>query len=70
VHDRDGGSTWCHGCGTLLIERDWYQLGVWNLDPGGRCRSCGAACAGVFEATPGHWGPRRQPVRMRAAAMA
>ena len=24
VHDGDGGSTWCHGCGQLLIERDWY----------------------------------------------
>ena len=31
VHDPDGSSTWCPGCGKLLIERDWYELGEWNL---------------------------------------
>src|SRR5215813_10607364 len=25
VHDRAGGSTWCHGCGALLIGRDWFD---------------------------------------------
>ena len=30
--------------------------------PGGRCRTCGARCAGVFEAGPGRWGARRQPI--------
>ena len=25
VHDRQGESTWCHGCGALLIERDWIS---------------------------------------------
>ena len=24
VHDRDGGSTYCHACGAALIARDWY----------------------------------------------
>ena len=28
MHDPAGGSTWCHGCGALLIRRDWYELGV------------------------------------------
>ena len=28
VHDRDGSSTYCHVCGNLLIERDWYVLGA------------------------------------------
>jgi pyruvate formate lyase activating enzyme len=28
VHDAQGGSTWCHACGELLIARDWYQLGA------------------------------------------
>ena len=64
VHDRTGNSTWCHHCGELLIERDWYQLGVWNLDERGRCNRCGTALPGVFEATPGHWGSRRVPVRI------
>jgi len=66
VHDRQGESTWCHGCGALLIERDWYELGAWGLDAQGRCAACGTPCAGVFEARPGAWGSRRQPVAMAA----
>ncbi len=64
VHDRAGQSTWCPECGGLVIERDWYRLGEWHLDPEGRCAHCGHPIAGVFEAAPGHWGPRRQVVRM------
>jgi len=62
VHDPDGGSTWCHQCGALLIERDWYRLGHWGLDGAGRCAACGTPCAGVFESRPGSWGSRRRPV--------
>jgi pyruvate formate lyase activating enzyme len=65
VHDEAGGSTYCHGCGDKLIGRDWYVLGDWRLDTEGHCRGCGAPLAGVFEARPGHWGARRQPVQMR-----
>ena len=66
--DKGGQSTYCHGCGELLIGRDWYRLSEWNLDSGGRCAGCGEACAGVFEARPGSWGARRLPVRMGGAA--
>jgi pyruvate formate lyase activating enzyme len=64
VHDEEGQSTVCHACGETLIGRDWYTLTAWNLDAAGCCRSCGARCAGVFEAEPGAWGARRQPVRL------
>jgi len=64
VHDSAGGSTYCHGCGELLIERDWYRLGAWKLDEAGACLHCKEPCAGVFEPSPGSWGPRRQPVRL------
>ncbi len=64
VRDASGQSTYCHGCGGLLIERDWYELGAWNLDGGGRCVACGERCAGVFEARPGAWGAKRRPVRL------
>ena len=64
VHDREGGGTFCPACGELLIERDWYRLGRWNLDPQGRCRFCATPCAGVFEPQPGDWGARRLPVSM------
>jgi pyruvate formate lyase activating enzyme len=62
VHDDAGGSTYCHGCGALLIGRDLYELTGWGLEAIGRCRSCGVAAAGVFETQPGTWGRKRQPV--------
>jgi pyruvate formate lyase activating enzyme len=64
VHDRAGGSTWCHGCGELLIERDWYELGRWGLTPEGCCAKCGTKIPGVFAAQPGTWGAKRMPVRL------
>jgi pyruvate formate lyase activating enzyme len=64
VHDSEGGSTWCPGCGALLIERDWYQLGRWGLTADGSCAGCGMQIPGVFEASPGTWGARRMPVRI------
>lgn len=64
VHDKAGDSTYCHSCGTGLIERDWYELGAWNLDEKGRCKKCGTQCAGVFEPSPGTWGSKRQPVHL------
>ncbi len=64
VHDNEGESTYCHSCGMRLIERDWYVLGEWNLDANGCCTKCGTWCAGVFESGHGHWGSKRQPVRL------
>jgi pyruvate formate lyase activating enzyme len=66
VHDAAGGSTYCHHCGSLLIERDWYRLGRWNLDGSGACRSCGTRMAGVIDGPPGTWGARRLPVRLNS----
>lgn len=64
VHDPAGASTYCHHCGRRLIGRDGYELSTWNLTPEGCCTGCHTACAGVFEATPGTWGSRRQAVRL------
>ena len=33
IHDPEGQSTYCHGCGAALIGRDWYELTAWNLTP-------------------------------------
>ena len=68
VHDREGDTTWCPGCGAPLIERDWYALRSFHLDvAGGRasCPSCGCPIPGLFEARPGDFGRRRVPVRLR-----
>jgi pyruvate formate lyase activating enzyme len=64
VHDRAGQSTYCHACGALLIERDWYELGAWGLTDDGHCAACGVRCPGVFDGPPGSWGARRLPVRL------
>jgi pyruvate formate lyase activating enzyme len=68
IHDPSGQSTYCPGCGAVLIARDWYDLADWNLTAQGDCGTCGAHCAGIFEAKPGNWGRRRQPVSVRAVA--
>jgi pyruvate formate lyase activating enzyme len=68
VHDRQGSSTWCPGCGGLLIERDWYELGAWNLTDDGRCRTCDRRLPGVVDGPPGTWGRRRVPVRLAVEA--
>ena len=65
VHDEEGGSTYCHQCGSRLIGRDWYVMTAWNLTDDGRCKVCGTACAGVFDGPPGRWGAKRLPVRLK-----
>lgn len=62
VHDPEGGSTYCAGCGEMLIGRDWYELTHWSVSEGGTCPNCGTLLAGHFEPRPGTWGRRRQPV--------
>jgi len=60
VHDHAGQSTYCAGCGELLIGRDWYELDTWALDDQGQCKSCGHPLAGRFDGAPGTWGARRK----------
>jgi pyruvate formate lyase activating enzyme len=68
IRDRRRSSTWCHACGALLIERDWYELERWGLDEEGRCVSCREPLPGRFRAVPGDFGSRRIPVRMAEVA--
>ncbi|MEW6073733.1 MAG: AmmeMemoRadiSam system radical SAM enzyme [Planctomycetota bacterium] len=64
VPDPSGTRTACAACGTLLVERDGYDLTAWRIAPGGACPRCGAICPGVFEDRPGRWGSRRRAVAM------
>ena len=64
VRDRDGQSTICPSCGTVVIERSGYTIGRYHLDDDGQCRSCGAPVAGVFDGPAGDWGTTRVPVRL------
>jgi pyruvate formate lyase activating enzyme len=67
VHDRAGSSTYCTGCGTELIGRDWYELSTWHLSDAGACLTCGAHLPGVFDGPPGAWGRKRQPIQIQPA---
>ena len=64
VDDPKGQSTYCGECGQLLIERDWYILGIYSLKNKNQCFKCGATCAGEFDDEPGEWGAKCLPVRI------
>ena len=66
VFDAERQNTYCPGCGMLLIERDWYELGVYLMDDN-RCSGCGAVIPGVFpDRAPGRWGRKRMPIAIPA----
>lgn len=66
VHDPAGQSTYCAGCGAMLIERDGYSIRRFALGADGRCPSCAHPLAGRFEAQPGRWGARRRRLVIHA----
>ena len=71
VRDEAGGSTYCPGCGAVVIGRDGYEITAWRLDSHldtGACTACGTQISGRFEAQPGTWGARRRPVRLSTLA--
>lgn len=65
VDDVKQQSTYCHECGELLIERNWYELGRFKIK-NGKCTKCKSVIPGVFEDSKGSWGRRRLPVTFRA----
>jgi pyruvate formate lyase activating enzyme len=66
VHDTEGGTTFCTGCGEPLIVRDWHRILRYDLDGAGRCKHCSTALAGRFGPWVGGNGGRRMPVRLAA----
>jgi pyruvate formate lyase activating enzyme len=67
VHDTEGSSTYCSGCGTRLVERDRFQVGEYRLTGDGHCQNCGTRCSGVYDGPAGTWGARCRPVRISEA---
>jgi pyruvate formate lyase activating enzyme len=59
VHDVEGDTSYCAGCGEALIVRDWYALLSYRLDAQGRCPKCETPLAGRFEAKAGEFGRKR-----------
>ena len=80
THDRQRQTTYCPKCKELLVERDWYELGRYNLR-GDRCGKCDQKIAGRFpqpdrtspsDATPplhGTWGRKRLPIQIETFAI-
>jgi pyruvate formate lyase activating enzyme len=63
IHDPAGQSTYCAECGELLIERDWYEIGVFRLKQGA-CPRCGKTLTGHFADQPKRWGRKRLRLAM------
>jgi pyruvate formate lyase activating enzyme len=68
VHDVDGGTTTCAGCGEPVIVRDWHEIRSCTLTDDGRCRRCDTRVPGHFDGPVPQTGRRRVPVRMAIAA--
>jgi pyruvate formate lyase activating enzyme len=66
VHDTDGDTTFCPGCKSALIVRDWYRILDYRVTDDGHCPDCGTAIAGRFGVYQGDFGQRRIPVRIGA----
>ncbi|MDP2561632.1 AmmeMemoRadiSam system radical SAM enzyme [Psychrobium sp. 1_MG-2023] len=64
VHDSESDSTYCPQCHQRVIERDWYQLGRYQLDAKGHCQHCGYTIAGYYSGDKGTFGSRRIPISM------
>jgi pyruvate formate lyase activating enzyme len=62
VHDPEGQSTYCAGCGEAAIVRDWYAMRRYAVTDTGACAGCGTGLPGVFDGPAGTWGSRRLPV--------
>ena len=62
VHNQEGDTTFCPGCRSPLIVRDWYRIEQYRLNEAAHCPDCGAAVAGRFAATSGHFGRKRIPI--------
>ena len=64
VHDVEGQTTFCPGCGAALIVRDWYEILDYELGSGSSCPDCGHAIAGHFAAIGTPFGSRRIPIAL------
>ncbi len=65
VYDLQRESTYCPGCGNVVIERDWFELGAYHIVDGA-CAHCGEPIPGVFDPGQrcGDWGRKRIPLRI------
>ena len=68
VHDTDGGTTYCPGCNTPLIVRDWHRILEYRVTEDGHCPHCHTEIAGRFGKFENAFGQRRIPIRLNIGA--
>ena len=61
ILDEEGGSTYCPTCKASIIQRNWHEIGKYDIKDGA-CKHCKTKIAGVFSNEKGHWGRRRKQV--------
>ena len=59
-----GATTHCLGCGTVLIDREGYEVTGYRLTATGDCPDCGRHLPGIWDPQgppppTGQWYPRR-----------
>ncbi len=64
VHDREGATTLCTGCGAPVVARDWHAILDYALTDDGACPHCATPVAGRFGRYRQGFGRRRIPVRI------
>jgi pyruvate formate lyase activating enzyme len=57
-------SSYCTGCGTRVIGRDWHIISTWLLNDFGNCSICGTQFVGYIDGMPGDWGRKRMPIEI------
>jgi pyruvate formate lyase activating enzyme len=62
VHDVEGGTTFCPGCGAALVLRDWHCETRCELGADARCPHCATRVAGHFDRFERGFGRRRIPL--------
>ena len=62
VHDAEGGSTRCPGCGSAVVVRDWYVMRHYGLTDDGCCRGAAIGCPVSTTARPDTGAGERLPL--------
>jgi pyruvate formate lyase activating enzyme len=68
VHDEEGGTTFCPGCRSALIVRDWYRILNYRVTPDGHWPDCRTAVAGRYGTFDRAFGQRRIPLAIHRGA--
>ncbi|RAP38219.1 AmmeMemoRadiSam system radical SAM enzyme [Candidatus Marinamargulisbacteria bacterium SCGC AAA071-K20] len=61
IVDPESASTYCPNCKALIIERNWHELGKYDIK-NGACSQCNTGISGIFSNKKGHWGRKRSQI--------